>query len=83
MILAALAFFQTAGETTAPAGGGTTQLGASASCSGDPKCVYLDPEQLHYLATHMQADTFFISGVIGMVVFCVGLTALILSVGGR
>jgi hypothetical protein len=85
MILAALVFLQTTtGETTAPVGGGsTTQSGPSASCAADPKCLYLDPDQLVYLSTHMQSNTFYIAGLIGMVVFCVGLSMLIQSVGGR
>jgi len=57
--------------------------GPSPECSADPKCVYLDPQQLTDLAIHMQGNTYFLAGMVGMVVFCVGLIALVSIVGGR
>lgn len=77
-------------QATTP-GGGTTTLsptsqpaaGPSPECAADPKCFYLDPQQLGDLATQMQGNTYFLAGMVGMVVFCVGLLMLVALVGGR
>jgi hypothetical protein len=78
----------TTGATTTPAPDPGPETASAASgpspeCASDPKCVYLDPQQLGELATQMQGNTFFLSGMVGMVVFCVGLMALVSIVGGR
>jgi len=60
-----------------------TTTASSEACASDPKCVYLDPEQLNTLATQMQGNTFYLAAFLGMIVFCVGLMALVMIVGGR